>query len=206
MKYPYTGIILAGGLSTRLSGRNKAFIEIKGKKILENTYTVFKKLFQEIILVTNNPEPYLDWDFKIVSDIFQAKSSMTGLHAGLSNASFPFGFAVACDSPFLEPGLIESLLSRITPETYMVVPKVAKGYEPLCAVYSKKCIPDLEDCLKNKIYRIIHILDKGPTIRVPGSQLREFDPELRSFFNINTQSDLEKAEGKTMERETDQPQ
>ncbi|WDP92324.1 MAG: molybdenum cofactor guanylyltransferase [Desulfobacter sp.] len=193
MAYPYTGIILAGGLSTRLSGRNKAFIEINGKKIIDNTYGIFKALFQEIILVTNTPELYREWDFKIVSDIYQVRSSMTGLHAGLYHASFPFAFAVACDSPFLEPRLIEAVLSHITPETYVVVPQMPKGYEPLCAAYSKKCVKDLEDCLENETYRIVEIFDRGPTIRIPGSRLKSFDPGLRSFFNINTPGDLEKA-------------
>ena len=193
MKYPYTGIILSGGLSTRLSGKNKAFIEINGKKIIENTYTIFKRLFQETILVTNSPELYRQWDFKIVSDIFRVRSSMTGLHAGLYHASFPFAFAVACDSPFLNQGLIEAVLSHITPDTYVVVPQMARGYEPLCAVYSKKCLDALEECIKNEQYRIIEIFDKGPTTRVPESRLRQFDPHLLSFFNINTPHDMEKA-------------
>lgn len=194
MIYPYTGIILAGGLGTRLSGRNKAFIKVNGRRIIDNTYAVFKKLFREIILVTNAPELYREWDnLKVVPDIFQARSSMTGLHAGLSHASFPFAFAVACDSPFLKPGLIEAVLSHIRPDTYIVVPQVPKGYEPLCAVYSKNCVPDLETCLNAGRYQILEIFDKGPTIRVPGSRLRAFDPELSSFFNINTPGDLETA-------------
>ncbi len=193
MKYPYTGIILSGGLSTRLSGKNKAFIEINGKKIIENTYTIFKRLFQEVVLVTNKPELYQQWDFKIVSDIFQVRSSMTGLHAGLYHASFPFAFAVACDSPFLNEGLIETVLSHITDTTYVVVPKMERGYEPLCAVYSKKCLAALEECIRKKHYRIIEIYDKGPTTRISEERLKKSDPHLLSFFNINTPDDMEKA-------------
>ena len=209
MKYPYTGIILSGGLSTRLSGRNKAFIEINGKKIIENTYTIFKRLFQEVILVTNKPELYQQWDFKIVSDIFQVRSSMTGLHSGLYHASFPFAFAVACDSPFLNQGLIETVLSHVTDKTYVVVPKMARGYEPLCAVYSKKCLSAIEDCIQNENYRIIEIFDKGPTTRISETILRESDPHLLSFFNINTPHDMEKAKTKLAElyksRSSEQP-
>jgi molybdopterin-guanine dinucleotide biosynthesis protein A len=193
MKYPYTGIILSGGLSTRLSGKNKAFIEINGQKIIENTYTIFKRLFQEVILVTNKPELYQQWDFKIVSDIFQVRSSMTGLHAGLYHAKYPFAFAVACDSPFLNEGLIETVLAQVTDATYVVVPKMARGYEPLCAVYSKKCLVELETCILNKNYRILEIFDKGPTTLLSETILRKSDPHLLSFFNINTPEDMEKA-------------
>ena len=196
--YPYTGIILSGGLSTRLSGRNKAFIEINGKKIIENTYTIFKRLFREVLLVTNEPELYQQWDFKIVSDIFQVRSSMTGLHAGLYHASFPFAFAVACDSPFLNEGLVKTILSHITEQTYVVVPKMERGYEPLCAVYSKKCLNPLETCIRNQNYRIIEIFDKGPTPTtcIPEELLKKSDPHLLSFFNINTPQDIEEAKTK----------
>lgn len=200
MRYPYTGIVLAGGLATRLSGRNKAFIRIQGKKIIDHTHALFKALFQETILVTNTPELYREWDFKIVSDIFQVRSSMTGLHAGLYHASFPFAFAVACDSPFLNRDLIKGILSHINEDTYMAIPKVEKGHEPLCAVYSKKCLTDLETCLKNQRYQIIEIMDKGPTIRIPESELRQLDPTLKSFFNINTPFDLKKAGEQASER------
>ena len=196
MKYPYTGIILSGGLSTRLSGKNKAFIEINGQKIIENTYKIFKRLFQEIILVTNKPELYRKWNFKIVSDIFQVRSSMTGLHAGLYHARFPFAFAVACDSPFLNEKLIETVLSHITPSTYVVVPKMERGFEPLCAVYSKKCLGALETCIHDENYRIIEIFDKGPTTLLSESLLRQSDPHLLSFFNINTPDDMKKAKTK----------
>ncbi|SMC52801.1 molybdenum cofactor guanylyltransferase [Desulfocicer vacuolatum DSM 3385] len=193
MKYPYTGIILSGGLSTRLSGKNKAFIEINGKRIIDNTCAIFKRLFKEVILVTNNPESYVDLGVKMVSDIYPVRSSMTGLHAGIYNALYPFTFAVACDSPFLNRQMIENILSHITEETFIIVPKVEKGFEPLCAVYSKKCLPSLEDAIENKRYRILGIFDKGNTVKIPEADLRKFDPELLSFFNINTPRDLEKA-------------
>lgn len=193
MTFPYTGIILSGGLSTRLSGRNKAFIEIQGRRIIENTYRIFSRLFKEIILVTNQPELYGEWDFKVVSDIFSVRSSMTGLHAGLYHAAHPFAFAVACDSPFLNEELIRSVLSHVTPETYIVVPRTELGYEPLFAIYSKQCLPALEESITAGRYRIVEIFDRGPTTRIPASKLRKADPELLSFFNINTPADMEKA-------------
>lgn len=193
MKYPITGIILSGGLSTRLSGKNKAFIEINGRKIIEYTHALFSEIFQEIILVTNTPALYQDWDFKIVTDIFQERSSMTGLHAGLHHASFPFAFAVACDSPFLDKTLIETVLSHVGNDIDIVVPRVAKGYEPLFAVYSKRCLPVMENALKNKRFRIKEIFDQVQTTRLPESFIRRYDPDMRSFFNINTPDDMAKA-------------
>jgi len=194
MKYPYTGIILSGGLSTRLSGRNKAFIKINGKRIIDNTFSIFKHLFKEVILVTNTPELYTDLNVKITSDIYPVRSSMTGLHAGIHAASYPFSFAVACDSPFLNQGMIENILSHINEKTFIIVPKMKKGFEPLFAVYSKRCLPHLEQAINDKNYRILKIFDKGNTVIIPESELRKFDPQLLSFFNINTPEDLARAQ------------
>lgn len=74
---------MAGGLNSRYSGRNKAFIPVWGKRILDRLYEVFQEVFEEIILVTNDPLKYLEWDLTIVTDIFPYRSSLTGIHAGL---------------------------------------------------------------------------------------------------------------------------
>ncbi len=194
MKYPYTGVILAGGLSTRLSGRNKAFIEVGGEKIIDRTYNLFSQLFEEIILVTNNPGVYLDWDLQIVSDIYQVRSSMTGLHAGLAYASNPFIFAVACDSPFLNKDLIEKVLSYVDDGTQVVVPEVTLGFEPLFAAYSKSCLEAFENCLNQERFQIMQIFRKKRIKKIPEHVLRKIDPDLLSFYNINTPEHIKKAE------------
>jgi len=194
MMYPYTGVILAGGLSTRLSGRNKAFIEVNGKKIIDRTYNLFRQLFQEIILVTNDPGSYIDWDLQIVSDIYKVRSSMTGLHAGLTYASNPFIFAVACDSPFLNKELIEKVLSYVDDGTQVVVPEVTLGFEPLFAAYSKSCLDAFENCLNQKRFQIMQIFRKKRVKKIPEHVLRKIDPELLSFYNINTPEHISAAE------------
>ena len=100
-----TGVILAGGLNTRFGGEIKAFLPIGGKRLLDRIFEVFAELFEEIILVTNDPLKYLDWDLFIGSDIFSVRSSLTGIHAGIFYASKPFCFISASDTPFLQKGL-----------------------------------------------------------------------------------------------------
>ena len=78
-----TGVILSGGLSTRFNGNNKAVMDVHGKRILDSLYNVFSDLFDEILLVTNEPLQFLEWDLTIVTDIFSTRSSLTGIHAGL---------------------------------------------------------------------------------------------------------------------------
>lgn len=188
-----TGLILAGGLNTRFSGKNKAFIHFGGRRVMDHIYDVFSKVFAEIILVTNHPMDYLEWDVTIVSDIYSARSSLTGIHAGLFYARTPFAFVTACDTPFLKKEIIETVLSRIGPGVAAVIPETPGGLEPLCAAYSRNCLPLMEQRIEAKQFQIKKMFPKLRVRKIPETVLRQKDPELNSFFNINTAQDYAKA-------------
>jgi molybdopterin-guanine dinucleotide biosynthesis protein A len=194
MKFACSGVILAGGLSTRFSGKNKAFIRLGGKRILDRIYEVFHELFEEIILVTNDPLQYLEWDLHIVSDLYPVRSSLTGIHAGLFYAQNPYAFFTACDTPFLKKELIEVILDHIEAGIDVVMPETPAGSEPLCAVYSKRCLQPAQEHLRQDKPKILLALSRCRIKKIPENILRAEDPELLSFFNVNTPDDLTRAE------------
>ena len=194
MTHPCTGVILSGGLSTRFDGKNKAFINVGGMRILDRLYRIFSDLFDEIILVTNDPLQFLEWDLTIVTDIFPVRSSLTGIHAGLFYMKNSFGFFAACDTPFLKKDLVEVLLENIEGNKDIIMPETAAGMEPLCAIYSKRCLNTAEHHIKQNKFKIQQALGKHRWKIISESKLRSKDPELISFFNINTPQDLAKAE------------
>lgn len=194
MKLPCSGVILAGGLNTRFCGQEKALISIGGKRILDRIYEVFTSLFDEIFLVTNNPVRYLEWDLNIVSDLYPVRSSLTGIHAGLFYASNPYVFFAACDTPFLKKELIETILDRSEPGFDAIIPETSAGLEPLCAVYAQRCLNKVEQHLLQNKLKIMLMLKQNRIRKLSEKILRESDPELISFMNINTPEDLEKAE------------
>ena len=194
MKYPLTGVILAGGLNTRFSGKNKAFFRVRGIKLLDRVYGIFKDLFEEIILVTNDPIQYLEWDLKIVADLLPFRSSLTGIHTGLFYMTTPFAFFVGCDTPFLKREIVETIINGIEPRIDVVIPETSAGLEPLCAVYSKECLKPIERHIKQQKVKIQRAIKNVRIKKIPESVLRDKDPALISFFNINTQDDLVLAE------------
>ena len=194
MKTSVTGVILAGGQNTRFSGTNKALIRVGGKCILDRIYNVFSDLFEEIILVTNDPIQYLEWDLNIVTDLFPVRSSLTGIHAGLFYMTTPYAFFVACDIPFLKKELVETILGNIEPGIDIVIPETSQGFEPLCSVYSKQCFKPIEQQLVKKDLKIQQIFRKVRVKKIPENILRQNDPDLVSFSNINTPDDLTSAE------------
>jgi len=194
MRPPVTGVILAGGQNTRFSGTNKALIRVGGKCILDRIYDVFSDLFEDIILVTNDPIQYLEWNLNIVTDLFPIRSSLTGIHTGLFYMTTPYAFFAACDIPFLKKGLVEAILNHIEPGVDIVIPETSKGFEPLCSVYSKKCLKSIEQQLVKQELKIRQVFQKVRVKKLPENILRQNDPDLISFYNINTHDDLVRAE------------
>ena len=194
MAIPCSGVILAGGLSKRLGGRNKAFVQIGGKRIIDRQLDVYRRLFDEIILVTNDPVAYMDVDALIVSDHYGQRSSLNGLHAGLFAAAHDYVFCTACDTPFINGALISCMLGQIDPKADIVIPSTDSGFEPMFAVYKKTCLPAMVWQLEQELLKIQGLFRKVRVKTVAESKLRALDPELISFFNINTPEDLVLAE------------
>lgn len=190
----FSGIILAGGNASRLDGREKAFLEIDGTRMIDRILSVYREIFEDIVVVTNNPSSFIDMDVTIVPDIIAKRSSMTGLHAGLFFSRNEMAFVSACDSPFIEKAMIKLVLSSMKPHYDAVMPVHGKGfYEPLCAAYSRRLVRVFEKSLSNDVFTIREALAERRLIPIPEERLRKADPELISFFNVNTIEDLEKA-------------
>jgi molybdopterin-guanine dinucleotide biosynthesis protein A len=194
MAIPCSGVILAGGQSKRLGGQNKAFIQIGGRRIIDRQLDVYRRLFDQIILVTNDPVAYLDVDALIVSDHYAQRSSLNGLHAGLFAAAHDYVFCTACDTPFVNDALIACLLKQIDPKAYIIIPSTDAGFEPMFAVYKKTCLPAMVWQLERELLKIQGLFRKLRIKTVAEAELRAIDPELLSFFNVNTPEDLVLAE------------
>ena len=194
MKHSCTGVILAGGLGSRYGGENKAFLNVGGMRIMDRLVELFSTLFDEIIIVTNQPLDFLEWNALIVTDIFPARSSLTGIHTGLFYAGHPFAFFSACDTPFLKKEVVETVLDSLDPGIDLVIPRTSAGFEPLCAAYSQRCLKAAEDHILQNKFKIQMALSGKRVRAIPEDVLREKDPDLRSFFNVNSPEDLARAE------------
>ena len=183
-----TGIILAGGKNLRM-GQNKAFLEVQGQRIIDRTKSIFLELFDEILLVTNSPSDYLDLNLRTVTDLYQEKGSLGGIFTGLFHASFSHAFVVACDMPFIKPALI-SHLAGLSRGYDIVIPRTDDGLQPLHAVYSRKCLPFMEDLLRSGNLKILDFFHRVKKREVPTEEILPFDPRLLSFLNLNTPEDL----------------
>lgn len=183
-----TGVILAGGASRRM-GSNKALLLHQGGRLIEGIHRTLAELFEEVIIVTNTPELYQFLSCRKVPDIYPGKGVMSGIHAGLSQSRENAVFVVACDMPYLRGALIRHL-TTLSPEVDLVMPVSSGGYEPLHALYSKECLPALEELLQDaENRRVVALLSRVRVREVSPEEVACFDPEFDSFANINTPDD-----------------
>ncbi len=188
-----TGIILAGGKNLRM-GENKAFLIIDGQRIIDRTRRLFQELFAEVILVTNSPLNYLDLNLRTVADLLPGKGALGGIFTGLFYASYTHAFVAACDMPFLNRELI-SYLINLASRYDIVIPKTEDGFQPLHAIYSQKCLLHMENLMRQGSLKIIDFFHLVKKREVLTNELQTFDPLLKSFFNVNTPEDWQRAKG-----------
>jgi molybdopterin-guanine dinucleotide biosynthesis protein A len=182
-----TGVILAGGRSSRM-GSNKALLPYRGGLFIEAIHRRLAALFPEVLLITNTPEQYDFLPCRKAGDLFPEMGALAGLHAGLHHSSNDHIFAVACDMPYLDDRLIRYLVGQ-RHNGDLIIPKGEGGLEPLHAVYSKRCLLQMEASLMSGRRRIVSFFDRVAVVSVPESVTAAFDPCFRSFSNINTPDD-----------------
>ncbi|MBN2688323.1 MAG: molybdenum cofactor guanylyltransferase [Deltaproteobacteria bacterium] len=186
-----TGIILSGGKNLRMGGKNKAFVSVDGAFIIDRVVNLFQDVFDEIIVSTNTPLDYIDYDVHIVTDIVKNKAAIGGIYTGLLYASSDHCFVAACDMPFLDRRFIEHMIARIG--TYdIVVPESSSGLQPLHAIYSKKCLPYMKKLIDGDRLKIRPLFKHFKTLTIPSEVIKTFDPDERMFLNINSPEDLDK--------------
>ncbi len=189
-----SAIVLAGGKNLRL-GRNKALETIDGKSLLERVIERLRPLAGQILIVTSRERDHLTdvAGAEILFDLYPEKGPLSGIYSGLLAASFKSCLVVACDMPFLNTGLLRHMVELLDGFD-AVVPRLGEEMaEPLHAVYSRECQGKIKERLEaNRLG--VHSFLKDIRVRyLERAECERFDPQLRSFFNINYPADLERA-------------
>ena len=190
-KINVTGIILAGGKNTRM-GTNKAFLAIDGSRLIDKTINIYREIFPEIIIVTNDPLAYIEFtDVAIVTDIYKGKGPLGGIYTGLFYSKNNYAFVSPCDMPHLNKDFIEYMTAQ-TDKYEVIVPELSEGYQPLHAIYSRNCLPSIKRLLLLDKLKITGFYRDMRVLTIPEKQIELFNPNGRLFQNINTPEDVEK--------------
>ena len=191
-----TGVLLAGGNSSRM-GRNKALMTLAGRRLVDRVLSVLTSVLDDLLMVTNSPEPYADLGVRMVPDVVAGKGALGGIHSALHHAAAPHCLVVACDMPFLNADFLRYIVDQRA--AYDVVVPIADGRpQPLHAVYGKACLQPIARRLESDR---LHVVGFFPDVRVrevTAQELAAFDPEGLSFRNLNTPEEFADAERRLM--------
>jgi len=186
-----TAIVLAGGRSSRM-GRPKALLLFDDQPLIVHIVNALRRQFSEVIVVASPGQDLPSLPATIVRDDVAYQGPVGGIAYGLAAAAGDVCFVTACDSAFLRPSLIAHLLSQIEGHD-VVVPHWQGRFQPLHAVYRKSVLPFLQAQLARGELRPIFLFDHVRTRRIDEDEIRRFDPEGASFFNMNTPEDYAEA-------------
>ena len=181
---------MAGGKSRRL-GQDKRFLMLGGKSCLQRVLDAYTGLFDEILIVADVKEPFQSLGIRVVEDLIPGAATLGGLYTGLFYAAGDRVFATAVDMPCLSPETIKIVLERAE-RGDIIIPDLHGKLQPMHAVYSKVCLPYLKDLIDRSQLKVQDLCARPELCvhRIPQSVFEAVDPELRSFFNINTPEDL----------------
>jgi molybdopterin-guanine dinucleotide biosynthesis protein A len=186
---------LTGGKSSRL-GRIKATEKIGAQTLLELVIESLFPITRSILVVfSESTFDLVDvgrFDVKVVVDLYREGGVLGGLYTGLVNAGTRYSLAVGCDMPFLNAALLRYLVD-LAPGFDIVVPRCGRMYEPLHAVYSRRCLPFIAELIEQNKLKVSNLFDLVNTRYVEDKEIAKYDPRHLSFFNINTLHDLELA-------------
>ncbi len=184
-----SGVVLAGGKSSRY-GRNKSLVKVAGIPLIERTLHVMQSLFAHVVLITNTPEAYAYLHLPMVPDLIKGLGPLGGIFTALHVIPEKSGFFVASDMPSLSPALIRYMVN-LQDHMDVVVPRIDWKLEALHALYSKRCIPEIERLIQKGIYQVFRFFPNVHVRYVDKDEILKFDPRLKSFDNINRPEELQ---------------
>jgi molybdopterin-guanine dinucleotide biosynthesis protein A len=194
-----TGVVQAGGKSTRMGGAPKALMDLGGRRIVERVVAAIAPVVDDVLVVTNTPELYAFLGLPMVGDVFPDHGSLGGIYSGLSAASGDAAFTVACDMPFLSPDVVRLVTARAG-EADVVIPRVGDQLETLHAAYGKACLPAMERRLREGRLKIVGFFDEVRVLQIDEAAVRCVADPAVVFMNVNTPEELARARDLVMKR------
>ena len=188
------GAILAGGQSKRM-GKDKLFLELNNKKLIEHTLDKVKKYLKKIIIITNQDNKFFfENNLTTVKDCIEGQlgplvgilTAMKWAKENLSKCSWIATFP--CDTPFFPESIIKNFIEESEKKESLILCASSHGRKHnIFGLWSLDLYDKLKDDLINKKVRKVQDWTEKNKIKNLEFKFKDYDP----FFNINTEEDLE---------------
>ena len=188
------GAILAGGQSRRM-GKDKLFLELNNKKLIEHTIEKVKKYLKQVIIVTNqNNEFFIKNNLTVVKDCIEGQlGPLVGILSAMKWAKensnkYSWIATFPCDTPFFPESIIKSFIEESEKKESLLLCASTHGRQHnIFGLWSLDLYDKLRNDLVNKKIRKVQDWTEKNKIKKLEFKFKDYDP----FFNINTEEDLE---------------
>jgi len=196
-----SAVILAGGFSRRF-GRDKGLVNLDGKPLVRHVIDRASKVVDEVLVVVsskeqkNKFETILPEKANLVIDKDESQSPLVGAITGFESAKGEYSLLLPCDTPLVSTQILQFLLDMCTNRS-AAIPRWPSGYiEPLQAVYhTKSSLTAAKTALAQGNRNMRSMINNLKGVRYVSTMvLEQLEPDLLTFFNVNTPQDLKKAE------------
>lgn len=192
-----SSLLLAGGLGTRLAGKEKALMTYREKTLLERTLNILDDVSDEVLISLRDDCQIRSFSDHlagriVVTDKIRHAGPLGGMISGFERACGEYVFTVACDMPFLNGRLIDMMFDMVGQHDALIPIGEYGNTEPLHAIYNReKMLGAIESSLdegQRSIMAPVSLLDD--VIYLDSDAIKVVDKDLKSFVNINTPSDM----------------
>ncbi len=196
-----SAIVLTGGSSKRL-GQDKGLLKLNEKPLIHYVLDKVSSVVDETLLVVSSKsqekayKQLLKSNVKTVIDKHDAESPLVGALTGFESAHGEYSLLLPCDTPFVSSQIV-SLLLELCVSKDATIPRWPNSHvEPLqAAYYTQSALTAANKAFKNKKMNMRSLIaNLKKVLYVSTLVLKEIDPKLATFFNINAPEDLRKAE------------
>ena len=176
--------ILTGGRARRLDGANKGTLVVGSTTIIDRQLQSLRDISTDIFVVGHDDDAWTSRGLRVVNDEIPGAGPLGGIYTAIVNSPCDRTLVIACDMPFLSGAFLRRLAA--IEHADLVIPRRARGYEPLCAIYSIACAADIRERLARREYEASTLPTGVRVVELDG------DSDL-VFVNVNTPHDYERA-------------
>jgi molybdopterin-guanine dinucleotide biosynthesis protein A len=170
--------------------RNKALLSVGGTLMIQRVARTLQSVFRQVVVISDQTLDYEFLKLPVIPDIHKDIGPLGGIHSALTMLNVPGVFVLGCDTPFVSEELIRYIL-RYPATTVVKIPIQQERLHPLCGIYTRACLPDLNACIAGRTRKVLTFLQKVETTTVPLPQ-----PLFPAYLleNINDPATLEAAQ------------
>ncbi len=185
--------ILVGGRARRFGGADKSALIVGGRTILDHQIGVLRTLTDDILIIGRTTTSAHPAGVRAVADRVPDAGPLGGLETALTAARHDTVLLLACDMPCVTPAFLEHLLA-LAPAADAIVPRTARGYHPLCAVYGRACLDAISRRLAEHRLAMHELLGDVRLHTVEPDEIGRYGSVDRLLANANTPAELDEIE------------